>query len=410
MVELSINATSEMDLNNCFVAVRIGEVQKMARLPALKTMSFPGAGERQYGKVEVYRRIGSCAVDLDPAKADDRHVHVSCGKAGELRLTIGVQGSNAEEPAPAKGEASARSRAAREYLRRHSIEMQLSEAMQALLKAKPDDPIRFIVDKLLGSQGVGLPQLAISRSSKSLEGAHRRPSEMLAKRETLKEQASLVKIDGLGLLSSPRATSFALMPSVGTWMSVRPMAAPTAEVATGAASAAREVPARFAVAPSVGTWLASASTAPRFTLTASVGTWLTPLPPALKTSRGAASASALFEQSPVVALKPSVGTWLAALPSVLVAASPSAKQPVEVPESLLAPAPVAKSWSLQPSVGTWLLPTAPLVALTSLRQPSRKEHRHEPDPMAPQRRSFVVSSAVFGGGLKLPAQPRLLFI
>lgn len=44
------------------------------------------AGDRHFGKVEVYRRIGGCGVDFDPMKPGDRQVSMDCGAAGDLRL------------------------------------------------------------------------------------------------------------------------------------------------------------------------------------------------------------------------------------------------------------------------------------------------------------------------------------
>jgi len=395
MVEVKFDAVSKMDLSDCYVAVRIGEVQKLARLPASKALSFPKAGDRHFGKVEVYRRIGGCGVDFDPMKAGDRQVSMDCGAAGDLRLNIAVEGTKGPEaatdadPTAAGG---AREKAAKEYLRKHSVELQLSEAMQCLLKEKPDDPIDFLVSKLLGNQGVGLP--AKKASGKAGERARER-SRRPAKLETIKEKASPVELTSLELPSAPTAAeqheelgkqafgryheehfssacadaalgrlyakfpsarestpphlpkaeaAFALRPSVGTWLAPRPPAvrAPAASKASGPEASGG---ARFALLPSVGTWLSSrvskaaapapadpASPPSSFALKPSVGTWLAPRP-AMAASRAIASTS--------FALTPSAGTK---------ASGPA----VSSPKAALAEAAADSSFQLLPSVGTWL--------------------------------------------------------
>lgn len=153
--------------SDCFVSVRIGDAQKLSRLSSSRTYHFPQAGDRRYGKIEVFRRIGACGVDVDPANNGLRQVHIGCGDSGALRLNVAVQ---AEPGVKCKGEqvvakeeekpSGGKVKAAKDYLNKHGIEFILSEAMQAMLRIRPDDPAKFLAEKLLGSStggGVALP-------------------------------------------------------------------------------------------------------------------------------------------------------------------------------------------------------------------------------------------------------------
>mmetsp|Transcript_62596 Transcript_62596/g.174943 ORF Transcript_62596/g.174943 Transcript_62596/m.174943 type:complete len:143 (+) Transcript_62596:61-489(+) len=141
MVELKVNVHNGEGLGSeCFLAVRVGETQKLSRLSASRSYKFPASGERRYGKIELYRRVGACSVDIDPQKEGARSVAMKCGDLGQLLLDVDVGGAGAPEPEKPKmdnDERAAKSRAASEYLRKYSVEMQLTDAMQALLKTKP---------------------------------------------------------------------------------------------------------------------------------------------------------------------------------------------------------------------------------------------------------------------------------
>mmetsp|Transcript_93752 Transcript_93752/g.262256 ORF Transcript_93752/g.262256 Transcript_93752/m.262256 type:complete len:446 (-) Transcript_93752:7-1344(-) len=445
MVEVKFDAVSKMDLSDCYVAVRIGEVQKLARLPASKALSFPKAGDRHFGKVEVYRRIGGCGVDFDPMKPGDRQVSMDCGAAGDLRLNIAVEGTQQPELAAASDEATAvggtRAKAAKEYLRKHSVELQLSEAMQALLKEKPDDPINFLVNKLLGNQGVGVPARK-KASSKAGERARARSTGKPAKLGTIKEKAGLVELEALPQLKevlpgpAPAPTAFALLPSVGSWLMTRP---PIARTPVAAARAGSGAPPAFALMPSVGTWLSSrpravaakAAAAEEMPVVAdkgfmfrpSVGTWLAPRLPAPK--------AAVVAERPTVsfAFKPSVGTWLAPRPKAAAAAESAPRSTpkaatVEVaakdaafhllpsvgtwlaprPRPTPAPQKASAPWALRPSVGTWLG-----------ARPKARAQAPEPRATAPaagkRQAAFVTTSAALSPAtLSLGMPLRMLFL
>lgn len=161
MVELKLESIEEQDLpRDCFISVRVGETQKLSRLAATRVYRFPQAGDRRYGKIEVFRRIGACSVDIDPTVMGTREVAISCADAGfgGLGLRIGVEPDEeskkkVEDPLDGSSKkAGTKVKAAKEYLSKHGLEVRLSEAMQAVLRERPDNPTEYLAYRLLGAQ------------------------------------------------------------------------------------------------------------------------------------------------------------------------------------------------------------------------------------------------------------------
>jgi len=353
----------------CFISVRIGDNQKLSRLSSSRVFKFPKAGDRRYGKIEVFRRIGACSVDVDPDNKDLRELTINCGEAGfgTLGLTVAVTGEGppeqlAEEPGKAqKGPGNDRVKAAKEYLTRHGLEVRLSEAMQAVLRARPEDPAEFIAAKLLGSTstagGIKLPALkATQRAGADVADKTLDEPQKLAMKPQKFEPLANATMPAAGLIEKPpvlpqkaqkQVPKAHLKPSVGTWLQAIPKPLKDAVVA-------KALPATFNVKPSVGTWLVPLPPGPKmeetqerrallptFKLRPSVGTWLAPRPPAPKPRSPP-------EQDAFKVL-PSVGTWIAPLPrrSRRLAKSACA-------DCSGATAGAGAAWAQRPSVGTWL--------------------------------------------------------
>eukprot|EP00927_Polykrikos_kofoidii_P002693 TRINITY_DN11074_c0_g1_i2.p1 TRINITY_DN11074_c0_g1~~TRINITY_DN11074_c0_g1_i2.p1 ORF type:complete len:518 (+),score=89.26 TRINITY_DN11074_c0_g1_i2:80-1633(+) len=169
-MELKLESISQLNLPvECFLSVRIGDTQKLSRVADGRVFRFPnnraGKEARRYGRVEVFQRIGACSLDVDPANKGSRDVKISCSEAGFgiLGLTVGVEDLEPEPKPrvedPVLDKAQSKVKAAKQYLNKHGIEVQLSQAMQALLKEKPDQPAEFIAMRLLGSNGGGTTRL-----------------------------------------------------------------------------------------------------------------------------------------------------------------------------------------------------------------------------------------------------------
>lgn len=179
MVELicdAIDGASYMP-EDCYLSVRVGGIQRLARLSALVAPSsagngffrFPGGagetGRRQGAKFEVFRRLGTASsADLEPTRDDvQKNVTVNCAAAGfgklRIRLVVKSDVLGSKEKQQDKQEkqdegprkrTTAKERHAREYLAKHDLETQLSEAMQAVLRERPEDPAQLLAAKLLG--------------------------------------------------------------------------------------------------------------------------------------------------------------------------------------------------------------------------------------------------------------------
>lgn len=140
-------------LEGCFVAVRVGDVQKLSRYNPAQSLRFP---ERKKSvKVDIFRRIGQCEVRMDPAWSGDSQV-CSVKKLedslDELQLRCTTR---LVEPIPeldqvlscSSGNVRAHDHKARsgsrkysQYLARHGphgVEEMISGAMRSLLK-KPE--------------------------------------------------------------------------------------------------------------------------------------------------------------------------------------------------------------------------------------------------------------------------------
>lgn len=167
MVELKLESIEEQNMpRDCFISMRVGDTQKLSRLAATRVYRFPQAGDRRYGKIEVFRRIGACSVDIDPANANMREVSVDCqeGGYGCLGLRIAVEGDErarqkTEEPPDGK-KVGTKVKAAKEYLSKHGLEVRLSEAMQSVLRDRPDNPTEYLAMRLLG-QAPGTGQVKL---------------------------------------------------------------------------------------------------------------------------------------------------------------------------------------------------------------------------------------------------------
>eukprot|EP00930_Biecheleria_cincta_P069512 TRINITY_DN5724_c0_g1_i1.p1 TRINITY_DN5724_c0_g1~~TRINITY_DN5724_c0_g1_i1.p1 ORF type:complete len:825 (+),score=156.58 TRINITY_DN5724_c0_g1_i1:27-2477(+) len=188
MVEIRLEPIQAASMpKDCFVSVRVGDVQKISRLAPSRVYRFPPALDRKHGgKIEVFHRIGSYNLDISgsqPAAYDEVSIDCEASGFGSLGVKLALERTQPtklprkEEPATKPG---GRVRAAKEYLSEHSLEDRLSQAMQRVLCERPRDPFLFLVAELR----------AFSLA----------PQE----REETQEQ--------------PREQEFESKPSVGTWL------------------------------------------------------------------------------------------------------------------------------------------------------------------------------------------------
>mmetsp|Transcript_21817 Transcript_21817/g.55393 ORF Transcript_21817/g.55393 Transcript_21817/m.55393 type:complete len:310 (-) Transcript_21817:51-980(-) len=239
MVEVRLDTAAELGLpGDCYLSLRIGDAQKLSRLSASRTYIFPKGADRRYGKIEVFQRIGSCGVDVDPDNKGSRQVSIGLGGASELRLNVAVEARAGAGPkttttaqsaeATAK---NARAAGAKDYISKTGIEFYLAEAMQDVLRERPANALKFLAERLM------------QESEKQDHGTFL-PALKGAKAPSLKA----APLPGITPVIRKARPPFAQLPSVGSWLAYKPRPAPLAPPAAAGRS--------FALLPSVGTWLA----------------------------------------------------------------------------------------------------------------------------------------------------------
>jgi len=144
----------------CFISVRVGDTQKLSRLSSQRYYRFPQADGKHYGKIEVFKRIGAGSVDIDPQTLGIREVNVDCRESGfgNLKLKVEVNKNKTADQSsntPSRPKYAEKARAAKEYLTKHGLEVQLSEAMQIVLREQPEHPAEFLAAMLMGQSPRG---------------------------------------------------------------------------------------------------------------------------------------------------------------------------------------------------------------------------------------------------------------
>ncbi|CAE7817106.1 ODA11 [Symbiodinium microadriaticum] len=169
MVDISLQAVDGDSLpKDLFLSLRVGEQQKFSKANCSRTYKFPSSADRRYGKLELYRRVGVSSVSLDGESFQGAHemaIQVE-EKARQVKYRLCLGGSASlpsptneaakAQPDPAKQTSTKETKVvqAREYLQQHQLEQRLSEAMQAVLRERPEDPAAFIAQKLQSKAGV----------------------------------------------------------------------------------------------------------------------------------------------------------------------------------------------------------------------------------------------------------------
>eukprot|EP00929_Paragymnodinium_shiwhaense_P077360 TRINITY_DN3982_c0_g1_i20.p1 TRINITY_DN3982_c0_g1~~TRINITY_DN3982_c0_g1_i20.p1 ORF type:complete len:750 (-),score=207.84 TRINITY_DN3982_c0_g1_i20:216-2465(-) len=172
MVEICLDAVGgDAFPSDLFLSMRVGESQKFSRASKpSRVFKFPSnaIGDKRFGKLEIYRRIGMCSIGIEADKMPGIHevsVDVDDTRVLEGAMKYHLQlvapgGKAAKAPAepaaaPKENEAvSAKVAVAQEYLQKHQIELRLSDAMQALMHHRPEDPASFLAQRFLRGCGV----------------------------------------------------------------------------------------------------------------------------------------------------------------------------------------------------------------------------------------------------------------
>mmetsp|Transcript_38139 Transcript_38139/g.89423 ORF Transcript_38139/g.89423 Transcript_38139/m.89423 type:complete len:655 (+) Transcript_38139:82-2046(+) len=160
MVDITLGTVNTDLSKDLFLSLRVSDVQKFAKVSATKGYKFPASAvaDKKYGRLEVYRRIGSSNIAIDPAVVQGLHelvVPVEDPTMPNLTFRYEMRKVDAStlQEKPNKPDLSVKQQEVQEYLVKHQIEQQMLEAMQALLRERPDDPATFISQRLLSGAG-----------------------------------------------------------------------------------------------------------------------------------------------------------------------------------------------------------------------------------------------------------------
>jgi len=165
MVELKLEPLNGDLDRDYYVSVRVGEVQKLSRISTSRSYKFPASAvvDRKFGRIEIFKKVGGAAVGIIPSSDMDQQVCLQLDDNSEVKFKVSLSGEGGkalrsqsqppEDKARAK-EVSPKVQAAKSYLEMHNLEMRLSEAMQAVLRDKPEDPAAFVAERLQKSAGM----------------------------------------------------------------------------------------------------------------------------------------------------------------------------------------------------------------------------------------------------------------
>jgi len=139
----------------CYVGVRVGDVLKQGRYEPARSYHFPGLDRRRNAKIDIYRHVGSCVVALDPDATSTHEVKVahSDPTMPEMKLKVNVASSVVDSGKKREERTKAVKHQAQDYLTKFNIENVLSDAVKALLKEQPADPMAFLCSHLAGNAG-----------------------------------------------------------------------------------------------------------------------------------------------------------------------------------------------------------------------------------------------------------------
>lgn len=140
-----------------YIAVRIGDIQKQTIYDPKKVYCFPEA--RRFGKIDVYRRVGTCDLIWGTEEPEARSYKV-IGSEGDTGTRLKVCISRPAVTGAAKfrtaqavpptaqakdaGKGKEASPAAKRYLKENDVEAILTGALRALLKTMPEDAPSFL--------------------------------------------------------------------------------------------------------------------------------------------------------------------------------------------------------------------------------------------------------------------------
>jgi hypothetical protein len=145
-MELQLQAAEGCALPlDTYIRVKIGNTTKQQRYDSKTAFSFPSVVQRHRATLDVFRRIGTCEVEVDPAATGIKNVAVVSTESGQgaMRLKLDVQPA---APTNSKGMVKSADNitSAKAYIAEHDIEQMLQNVVQHLLDDRPANPKEYI--------------------------------------------------------------------------------------------------------------------------------------------------------------------------------------------------------------------------------------------------------------------------
>jgi len=214
----------------CFIGVRIAEMIKQRRYDSGCSYTFPKVERRRNAKIDVYRHVGTCNAIVDPETETDKVVSVGALDPAMSEMKLRVNATAKSPPADKQPDAirSEAKKSALEYLTTHQLEEKLADAMKVLLVKRPDDPIEFICQHLRSKASPPSPSSPVAA----------KPSQAAVLPFASYYKCNVAPCAGIDFWKSVHSKfppakktspavavskpSFALTPSVGTWVRSKP--------------------------------------------------------------------------------------------------------------------------------------------------------------------------------------------
>eukprot|EP00931_Biecheleriopsis_adriatica_P054474 TRINITY_DN3205_c0_g1_i2.p1 TRINITY_DN3205_c0_g1~~TRINITY_DN3205_c0_g1_i2.p1 ORF type:complete len:906 (+),score=197.75 TRINITY_DN3205_c0_g1_i2:49-2718(+) len=184
---------------DCFVAMRIGDVQKQSRFSSshgARTYRFPDPGEDRagFGRIEVFQRVGHMTVffhDLG-GKLQDVEVPVDLAGQKSLSMKLAAKGNVEEEkPQGKKQRAKTRLDSAQRYIAEHRLEEILADAMREVIHEKPADPFSLL-SKLVMKHAPTKEEPVIAAENGTLSDVQATPKPESRKEDLRKKTAEML--------------------------------------------------------------------------------------------------------------------------------------------------------------------------------------------------------------------------
>jgi len=141
-----------------YISLRVGAVQKQSRFGPNRSFHFPDpkdGSKADFGRIEVYKKIGHCNVPLAGLDQIPRDVRIPCGDAAlpnlgfrieiESECMVGAQDKSKDKVKRKRDKLDE----AQKYIADHNLEQLLAASLRDVMRKQPGDPASFLSDQIM---------------------------------------------------------------------------------------------------------------------------------------------------------------------------------------------------------------------------------------------------------------------